>query len=42
MSVAPPVLEKRLSAMMRIRNEEEFLYAAVSSILPCVEEAVLV
>ncbi len=36
MTIAPPAIKKELSAMVRIKNEEEFLYAAVSSILPCV------
>lgn len=33
---------KRISAMMRVKNEEQFLRASVESILPLVEEVVLV
>lgn len=33
---------KRISAMVRVKNEEEFLYASVKSIIDCVDEVVLV
>jgi hypothetical protein len=33
---------KRISAMVRVKNEEEFLYASIKSISDCVDEIVLV
>src|SRR5262245_30331261 len=34
--------QKQVSAMVRVRNEEEFLYASVKSIVDCVDEIVIV
>lgn len=34
--------QKQISAMVRVRNEEEFLYASVQSIADCVDEIVIV
>ena len=42
MSLSDTSQRKGLSAMVRVRNEEEFLYPAVKSIVDCVDELVLI
>ncbi len=42
MRLSPGLSEKRISAMIRVRNEREFLYAAVQSIADVVDELVIV
>ena len=32
---------KQISAMVRVKNEEEFLYTSIKSIIDCVDEIVL-
>ena len=42
MAVIGRYRQKQISAMVRVKNEEEFLYASIKSISDCVDEIVLV